>query len=295
MIKIMTLRNFIKWVYYKFMPKKTCINHIYNSLIGKKLSWNNPQTLNEKIQWLKIYGDTSLWVKCADKYLVREYVKECGLSDLLVPLYEVYKSADEIDFSVLPSSFVLKANNGSGDSIIVRDKTQIDEQKIKKQLQEDLNRKFGLYTTEYHYLRIPPRIVAEKLLVDETRPNESLIDYKLWCFNGKPYVFFVVSNRTKESYHMSLYDLEWNPVDGKLVYSSHSKKERVNIPRPKNLDKMIEAAKTLSKGFPQVRVDFYEIKGKIFFGEMTFTSTGGFMRYFTPEYLLELGEQVTLV
>lgn len=290
----MTLRDFIKWVYYRIMPKKTCINHIYKSLIGQDFSWDNPQTLNEKIQWLKIYGDTSLWVKCADKYLVREYVKECGLSDLLVPLYGVYKSADGIDFSVLPSSFVLKANNGSGDSIIVRDKTLIDEKKIKKQLQKDLNRKFGLYTAEYHYLKIPPRIVAEKLLVDEVRPYESLIDYKLWCFNGEPYICFVVSNRTKEYFHMSLYDLEWNSINGKLAYSSHCKEETCAIPKPKTWDKMLEAARILSKNIPQVRVDFYEIQGDLYFGEMTFTSAGGFMRYFTPDYLIELGEKIIL-
>lgn len=290
----MALRDFIKWAYYKMMPKKACIEHIYRGLIGGDLSWDNPQTLNEKIQWLKVYGDTSLWVKCADKYLVREYVKECGLSDLLVPLYGVYKSADDIDFSALPSSFVLKANNGSGDSIIVRDKTQIDEQKIKGQLQKDLNRKFGLYTAEYHYLKISPRLVAEKLLVDEVRPNESLIDYKLWCFNGEPYVCFVVSNRTKEYFHMSLYDLEWSAIKGKLVYSSHCKEEMCAIPKPKTWHKMLEAARILSKGIPQVRVDFYEIQGELYFGEMTFTSAGGFMRYFTHDFLLEMGGKVDL-
>lgn len=292
----MKIRDFIKKAFYSIMPKKTCINHIYNNLFnGRKISWNNPLDLNEKIQWLKLYSDTSLWVKCADKYRVRDYVSQCGLSKLLVPLYGVYESADDIDFSVLPDSFVLKVNNGSGDSIIVHDKSIIDEILIKKQLQADLNRKFGLCSTEYHYLEIPPVIIAEKLLVDKTiKPNESLIDYKLWCFDGEPYVFFVVSNRTKNDYQMYLYDLDWNLVEDKLVYSDHSKKGKLGIPKPITLQKMIEAARILSKGIPQVRIDFYEVGGELFFGEMTFTSTGGYMRYFTSDYLLEMGERITL-
>lgn len=251
--------------------------------------------MNEKIQWLKLYSDTSLWIKGADKYLVRDFVKEKGLSELLVPLYGVYKSADEIDFSVLPDSFVLKVNNGSGDSIIVQNKSKINEMVVKKQLQSDLNRKFGLFSTEYHYLEIPPRIIAEKLLVDSNvKPDESLIDYKLWCFNGEPYVFFVVSNRTKKDYQMYLYDLDWNQVEGKLVYSEHSKKGINGVSKPTKLKEMIEAAKILSKDIPQVRIDFYEVQGKLFFGEMTFTSTGGYMKYFTPEFLIEMGNRITL-
>lgn len=290
----MSIRNLIKRVFYSVLPKKTCINYIYKKKLGGTISWDNPQTINEKIQWLKLYSDTSLWIKCADKFKVREYVKECGLSELLVPIYGVYESSDEIDFSVLPESFVLKANNGSGDAIIVRDKSKIDETAVRKQLQKYLKRKFGLYSTEFHYLNIPPRIISEKLLIDNTRSNESLIDYKLWCFNGEPYSFFVVSNRTKNNYQMYLYDLNWNLIDGKFCYSSYSKQGKNEIPKPLTLNKMIESARILSRGIPQVRIDFYEVEGKLYFGEMTFTSTGGFMTYYTHDYLLELGKQIML-
>lgn len=286
----MNIRTILKNTFYRVMPRKVCISHIYKKVIGKNLQWNSPKTLNEKIQWLKLYSDTSLWTRCADKYLVRKYVEEHGLAEALVPLYGVYKSANEIDFSKLPKSFVLKVNNGSGDAIIVRDKGSIDETMTKEQLQKDLNRKFGLNQTEYHYLQIPPRIVCEKLLVDSSRPNEAILDYKIWCFNGKPHSIFAISNRTKDSFQMYLYDLNWNPIgDGKLNYSSHHRKGTSELPRPVSLNKMIEYARILSKDIPQVRVDFYEIDGKIYFGEMTFTSNGGYMKYFTPEYLLEMG------
>lgn len=290
----MSIRDIIKRVFYQFMPKKMCINHIYNNHFGNNVNWTNPLTLNEKIQWLKLYSDTSLWVRCADKYLVRGYVEECGLSNLLVPLYGVYSSSNEIDFKTLPNSFVLKVNNGSGDSIIVRDKNIINETLVKKQLQKDLNRKFGLCSTEYHYLDISPRIIAEKLLVDKTQPDKSLIDYKIWCFNGEPYCVFVVNDRTSDGFQMCLYDLDWNLIDGKLHYSAHQQPCSAKIPKPQTLDKMIEAAKLLSKNIPQVRVDFYEIDGKLYFGEMTFTSSGGFMKYFTNDFLLEMGKQIKL-
>lgn len=291
----MNIRNLLKHIFYNLMPKKTCINHIYRKLFGKEIQWENPQTLNEKIQWLKLNSDTKLWTKCADKYLVREFIKEHNLSDILVPIYGVYKSANEIDFSKLPKSFVLKTNNGSGDIIIVRDKDTVNEAKIKEELQKNLTGKFGLYQTEYHYLEIPPRIVCEELLVDPARPNEALVDYKIWCFNGEPYCIFGISNRTKDSFQMYLYDLDWNPIgEGRLNYSSHHKKGTNELQRPLNLKKMLEYAKILSKDFPQVRVDFYEIDGTIYFGEMTFTSNGGYMRYFTDEYLLEMGKAIKL-
>lgn len=277
------------------MPKKMCINHIYEKKLGKKIQWEKPQTLNEKIQWLKLYSDTSLWVKCADKFLVREFVEQKGLGDTLVPLYGVYKSADEIDFSKLPQSFVLKTNNGSGDVIIVRDKNNVDEISIKEQIQKHLNRKFGRFTAEYHYLEIPPRIICEELLIDKSRPKEALIDYKIWCFNGEPYCIFTVSNRTKQNYQMYLYDLDWNSIgEGNLIYSKYSNKGVKELPRPQKLKEMIEYARILSKDIPQVRVDFYEINGKVFFGEMTFTSTGGYIGYFTHELLLKMGQLVKL-
>lgn len=262
----------------------------------RKLDWNNPQDLNEKIQWLKFNSDTSLWTKYADKYLVREYVKECGLEDILVKLYGVWDNADDIDFSSLPNSFVLKTNNFSGRNIIIKDNSKIEESVIretfKKWMQKD-NYKISL---EPHYLKIPSKIIAEEYLSSGKQDvnSTSLIDYKIWCFNGEPYSIWVASNRTSKSLDMYMYDLNWNNQFQHCVFTDRHLRCEIDIPRPEVLGKMIIAARKLSKDIPQVRVDFYVVDNQLFFGEMTFTSTGGYMHYLTQEYLLEMGSKVIL-
>lgn len=275
-------------------PPRLWASFIYKKSLGKNIDWNDPKTLNEKINWLKFYSDTSKWTILADKYNVREYIVEKGLQDILVPLYGTWDKAEDINFNSLPNSFVLKTNHGSGDAIIIRDKSSINEKFIKRRLKKNLKQHYGRVQSEPHYLKIHPRVIAEELLSESGTCSPT--DYKIWCFDGKPYAIWVCRNRTSESVEVSTYDLDWNiiPYAGRKLEHSHYLQSTKEVPRPKNLEDMLQTASKLSEGFPQVRVDLYNINGKIYFGEMTFTSMGGYMTFYSDEFQLELGNQVKL-
>lgn len=277
------------------ISKKNFVGLSYKRHTHKNMNWENPEDLNQKIQWLKVYGDTSQWPKLADKYLVREFIKEKGYEDILIPLLGVWNDAREIDFSKLPNKFVLKPNNGSADVIIVKDKSNLDIQEVIKKLNWSMKHRFGLENAEPHYFKIKPLIVAEELLEqNDNLSEESLIDYKVWCFNGTPNCVCVYCNRKGGQVQKSTYDLNWQCHPEMAVVNFHSQPGREDIPRPKNFEKMLEIAKVLSQGFPEVRVDFYNIDGKIYFGEMTFTGAGGFIDFYTEDALVKLGKLVIL-
>lgn len=277
-------------IYMKYPVEMT--KRFYKKQMKKPLNLDNPRDLNEKIQWLKLYSDTSAWTLLADKYRVRDFIRERGLGHLLVELYGAWDSPDEIDFDTLPDKFVIKTNNGFNDSIIVRDKSKMNAAEVRGKMRASLNRHFGVSTLEPHYLRISPKkIIAERLLEDNTigEFSRSLIDYKLWCFNGEPFGFYVVYDRAiGTSYHVrDFYDLDWNHRTDWMT----DKSPRHPIPKPKGIETMIEAGKILSKGFPEMRVDFYDIDGDIHLGELTMSATSGCMSYFSPELLLAMGEK----
>ena len=259
------------------------------------MNWSDPQDLNEKINWLKVYGDTSMWPNLADKYNVREYLKDKGLSSILVPLYGKWDSVDELDFRSLPPQFVLKTNHGSGEIMVVKDKSKLDVGEVKSSFRIWLKEKYGFLQGEPHYLKIKPVIIAEELLVEKNNSfSTSLVDYKVWCFNGKPYCIWACYSRTKDGTYVGTYDLNWNYHPEWSVFTNHYKNGGPVVTKPKSFDKMMEAAAILSEGFPQVRVDFYDVDGKLYFGEMTFTSNGGYMQFYTDDFLLQMGKQIIL-
>lgn len=269
----------------------------FRKLFGRKLNLNNPQDINEKILWLSLFSDTSEWSRLADKYSVREYVAECGLEDILVKMYGKWDTADAIDWEFLPKQFVLKTNNGSGMVMIVRNKDLIDKAEVIRTLNSWLNTDIASSTTEFHYKRIPPCIIAEELLEPSDEENTwstSIIDYKLWCFNGKVDSIWTCSNRIKGSTEVALFDKEWHYRPEASVFNSHYKEQKQLVPRPDCLTELIEIAEILSKPFPVVRCDLYVIKGKPFFGEMTFTSLGGTMNFYTDEELLRMGQLIDI-
>lgn len=288
---------FFKKLYFKYwlITPKRIIDWLYSYVLGKKMNWVNPQDLNEKINWLKVYGDTTLWPKLADKYKVREYLEEKGLSNLLVPLYGKWDSGSDVDFESLPSQFVIKTNHGSGEVLVVKDKSSINQDKVREDLNRWLKERYGFLQGEPHYLKIKPVIIAEKLLVEKNNSfSSSLVDYKVWCFNGKPYCIWACYSRTKEATYVGTYDLNWNYHPEWSVFTDHYKDGGPVVTKPQSFNEMIKAASILSEGFPQVRVDFYDVDGKLYFGEMTFTSNGGFMRFYTDEFLLQMGKQIHL-
>lgn len=266
----------------------------YRRKFNRKPDLKNPKDLNEKIMWLMYNTDTNLWTELADKYLVRKFIESKGLGDWLVGLYGVYDNADDIDFDSLPESFVIKTNNGYGTVLQIADKSKIDSKQLKKDLNKWIKRPFGYLTAEPHYVRIKPRIVIEELLNNDSETSSSLIDYKFWCFDGEIYCCFVCGNRNIERHTTEFvpYHVPQWVCREDILHENYRTGFRAN--RPKNLEKMMEGVKKLAQGFPQVRVDLYEAGGKIYFGEMTFTSNAGRMRYFTDEALLEMGNLITL-
>lgn len=251
----------------------------------------NPRTLNEKILYMSLKTDTSLWTDCTDKYKVREYVKQCGLEDILVKLYGVWDLASDIDFNDFPEQFVLKATHGCGDVLIVKDKTKLEIPKVVSDFDKDLNTVYGALESAHHYMRIKPRMIAEELLMSDSAV--SVVDYKIWCFNGNPEYIFVGSNRTENTLDIMIYDLNWKEHPEYMLFDKEHL-HGASLAKPQNLEKMIEVARKLAKPFPCVRVDLYNIEGKIYFGELTFTSYGGLMNYFTDEFQMLAGSQIDL-
>ena len=259
----------------------------------------NPQDLNEKILWMTVNTDTTEWSRLADKYEVREYVRECGLEDTLVKQYGLWNNMDEVDFDKLPNAFVLKPTHGSGDVVVVKDKTKADLQGIKSKINAELDEHICTSAAELHYTRIPHRVIAEELLINDSESEKyssTLIDYKIWCCNGKAQFVWVCMNRfvrNKDGAEVMTYDREWN---------AHPEYCRVTpdfsladpMPKPAGYDHMLEVAERLSAKFPIVRVDLYNLNGKIYFGEMTFTSYGGIMDFYTDEFLQKCGSMIEL-
>jgi len=257
----------------------------------------NPVDLNEKILWLKLFSDTSRWSELADKYKVRQYIEDLGLGQYLVKLYGKWDSADDVDFSELPESVIFKANNGDGKgtNLIVRDIPNADKDKLRVLFKKWLKRKhIGELAAEPHYKGITPCIIAEEVL-PFSENSSSVIDYKIWCINGEPLYIRTYSDRSSDggSALVMTYDTNWDPC---YRYNSNkgTYKNAQVIDCPKNLEEMLNLAKVLSKDFPILRVDLYNINGKVFFGEMTFTSQGGMMTSTSEDFLKELGAKADI-
>ena len=279
----------------RHFPKKLS-SILYKRHYGVDIDWKHPKTIDEKINWLKYNTDTSQWTLLADKYRVRKYVEDCGLKDILVPLYGRWDRAEDIDWDALPNQFVIKTNNASKSVLICKDKTSLDVAYWTKEIDKWMHSDYSSEKGEIHYRAITPCIIAEQLLdaAKQAVPSSSLIDYKVWAFDGKPTHIWCCLNRTADSVEVITYDTGWNAHPEYSENYYHFIPTDKRLPRPATLDQMLDAAARLSKGFPQVRVDFYEVDGKLYFGEMTFTSSAGINGFYTREFLLELGRMTKL-
>lgn len=287
-------RKVVEWVNRHF-PVLICKIR-FRKMFGRKIDLKHPKDINEKILWLSLYSDISQWSRMADKYAVRSYVEEIGLGKYLIPLYGKWERAEDVEWDKLPNSFVIKTNNGSGTVKIVQDKSKLDIPATIKLLDAWLHKKVSSSTTEFHYSTIKPCIIAEALLDFSKDQNQSTsaIDYKVWCFNGKAYYVWACANRDEEATDVALFDREWNYLPEKSIFNEHYREQKVLVKKPKNLEEMLDVAENLSKPFPVVRVDLYNIDGAIYFGEMTFTSLGGTMDFYTQECLYEMGNLIDI-
>ena len=262
----------------------------------RKLNLKNPQTLADKVTYLFLNKRTPLMSTCTDKWAVREYVAGKGLKDILIPSAGgPWTCVADIDFNALPEKFILKATHGCKMNYLVSDKSKLDVGACTRTLQTWLNTTYGTYSLEPHYKEIPPRLYAEELL---DAPG-GLADYKLHCLNGEPQFILVCSERNAQGRRMQvtldLFDVNWNAQNRYLQPSGLEIAGSGKIARPQNLEKMLEIARTLSADFPFVRVDLYEVGGKIYFGELTFSPACGVFPYFTDEFIEETGRRLQIV
>lgn len=261
----------------------------YYRITGKKLDWNRPGNLSEKLLWLNRYHCTPLKIQCADKYRMKQYVADCGLDDINVPLIGVWDRVEDINWDKLPNQFVLKTNHGCGTNIICKDKGQLDIEDAKQKLADWLKIDFGKLYNEQHYKYIKPCVFAEQYL-----PALELFqtDYKIQVINGEPYCILICADRDKNGHaQLFSYDLDWNRVA--LLNGEETTMDR-QFERPQNLPQMLEYARVLAKPFPYVRVDFYEVDGKLYIGELTFTPYGNIMTYYKDEVLEYMGNKLIL-
>jgi hypothetical protein len=273
-----------------FIPDKIMIYIQYYVSTGRWLNLSNPKRFTEKLQWYKLYYRTKLLTQCADKYDVRRYIESKGLKDILVPLYGVYDNANEINFDNLQNSFVLKTTNGSHTNILCKNKHTLNINNTKNQLNKWLEDWAGKVGREWAYYDIKPKIVCEEFI--DVKNNSDLDDYKFFCFNGEVYYLYVVIDRTADDgIKLGIYDLEFNQLEYRRSDINPITKQ---LEKPKNFDKMIEMAKILSEDFPHARVDFYNIDGKIYFGELTFYDGSGYKGYVADEFDYILGKQFIL-
>lgn len=271
------LKSILLEIFIKSVPDEFGVKYRFRKKFGYNLDLSNLKTFNEKIQWLKLFDHNNLYTILADKYLVREYVKDKIGEQYLTKLYNVWDSANLIDFDQLPEQFVLKTNHASGTNIICSNKNALGEiDLVVKKLNKWLKIDYHLLGKEWAYKNIKRKIICEELL---TMPNgEDLVDYKFMCFNGKCEYIFICSNRYSENgLNVDFYDTKWE----KQPFQRHYPNSNIVHKRPNCLDKMIELANKLSESIPFVRVDFYLIENRIVFGEMTLYPGSGFEE-FTP-------------
>lgn len=265
---------------------------VYFLTFFKWLDLEHPETLltfNEKIQWLKMHNNTQLHTQMVDKYEVRSLIKEKLGTGYTFPLLGVWNDPDEIDFDMLPDPFVLKPTHDSGSIIFCHDKSHFNQNAARKKLRKALKRNYYWLGREAPYKNVKPRIIAEPLMVDES--GVELKDYKLFCFDGIVRMIQVHFDRFNK-HHQNLYTPEWKLIDGYL--SSYPSGRQEAVPRPYILDDMVQKASMLSKGFPFVRVDFYIINNKLYFGEFTFHHAGGLARVYPRTFARQLGDWISL-
>ena len=275
--------------HYEDMPDEEYLRRKYYAKMGIKLNLDPPRTYNEKLNWLKLHYRDERMPVLADKYRVREFVKETIGEEYLVPVYGMWESFDDIDFDALPDQFVLKCNHDSGGLSICKDKAHFDKDKARAKIEKSLKRNYFYIGREWQYKEIKPCIIAEKYMEDEK--TKELRDYKFFCFDGELKAMFIATKRqSKEPTTFDFFDTEFNWLD---VRQGHPNA----VPRPEkpeNFELMKELAVKMARDLLHVRVDFYEVNGKVYFSEMTFFHFDGTTPFRPHEWDYKFGEWLKL-
>lgn len=283
------IKNSLKYLSYYLIPDKLYRKILFKRSTGKNLNLKNPKSFNEKINARILYDENPIYTKLADKYLVRDYVKEKIGDSYLINLLGYYSSPSEINYDILPTQFVLKCNHDAGSVIIVKDKNVINKDIIYKKLKKSL--KYNMYykTREKHYKNIPAIILCEEYI--DIFSSESNIpqpeDYKIHCFHGKPEYLEIQFSRFSNERYINIYDKDWNLQPFLMGYQN----TLFEVPKPQKLEEMLQLAEKLSSDFEYCRVDFYLVNDQIFFGEITFTPCNGMDQFIPYEWDYKFGEK----
>lgn len=285
------LKNYFALREFGESHKRWFIEQKYSYLLGEFPDLDNPKTFNEKIHWLNLNYQNELITKCCDKYEMKIYIKEKIGSKYVVPVLKVFNSANEINFDELPNKFAIKVNWGDGAefSELVTDKKNVDINKIKFKMNNAIQPWNNLYYSHFFwgYKNVKPKIFVEQYLEHD---GSDLNDYKVHCFNGEPKLILVCEERSNQRMKKTFLDTNWNILpcrrdDGDV---------NPDVKKPNNLDEMLKIAKILSKPFPFVRVDFYNVNNQLYIGEMTFHPGCGFESFIPNSYNRTFGDMIVL-
>lgn len=286
-------RTLFKYIVYKtarIWSDETFLKMLFPLRVGYKLNLDNPKTFNEKLQWLKLHNRKPIYTKMVDKVEAKEFVANIIGEEYIIPTLGVYDSVDEIDFDKLPDQFVLKCTHDSGGIVVCSNKSELDIEEVRNKLRKGLKRRYFYQNREWPYKQVKPRIIAEKYMVDES--GYELKDYKFFCFDGKVELLFIATDRGSktEETKFDFFDADFNHLP---FTNGHPNATKPSV-RPKGFDKMKEIAAILSKGHPHLRVDLYDINGKIYFGELTFYHWSGMTPFVPIEWDYKLGDMIKL-
>lgn len=284
------MRNFIVYKLGRFIPDRVWIQLKFFLNFGRFCNLKNPQTYNEKLQWLKLYDRRPEYTRMVDKYEAKKYVADIIGEQYIIPTLGVWDKFEDIDFESLPNQFVLKTTHDCGGVVICKDKKNLDIDKTRDFINKHLQSDYYLTQREWPYKNVKPRIFAEQFMVDES--GYELKDYKWFCFGGEPKALFIASDRGVEGEEtkFNFYDRDFNLLPFTNGHSNSTKP----IYRPKGFECMKELAAKLSEGIPQLRVDFYDINGQIYFGELTFFHWSGLVPFQPQEWDNTFGSWIKL-
>ena len=275
---------------FDWLPDKPYLKLRFRASMGKKLNLKNPQTFNEKLQWLKLYDRKPIYTTMVDKYEVKKYVAEKIGEEYIISTLGVWDNFDDIDFDKLPDQFVLKCTHDSGGLVICKDKSKLDKCKAKLKIEKSLKHDYFKWGREWPYKNVPRKIIAEKYMEDNSL--HELRDYKFFCFNGVADCVMVCIGRSTGNTKFYFYNKEWNlcryNILGKNIIGNG------DVEKPDNISEMFVIAEKLSQGIPFSRIDLYNVNQKIYFGEVTFFPDSGFDPNLLPETDLYFGNKINL-
>ena len=273
--------------FYNRVADDVFLKNKFKISFGYDLDLDNPKTFNEKLQWLKLYDRKPEYTRMVDKYEAKGYVAERIGEEYIIPTLGVWDRFDDIDFESLPNQFVLKCTHDSGGLVICKDKSKLDIKSAKRKINKCLKCNYYWQGREWQYKDVNPRIIAEKFMTDGDK--ECLTDYKFFCFGGEPKFMYRSMDKAQDP-RTDFFDMDYNRLNMRM----RDPNSDIIPQKPECFEEMKRLAKILSAGIPHLRVDFYEIEGKIYFRELTFYHCGGFSKIYPEKWMDTLGEWIDL-